>query len=56
MLLAVGMLASLAACGNAEKVNTSDQKGRTDMTDFDFSVFNNVEIIGINVSELSIEE
>ena len=56
VLLAVGMIASLAACGNAEQMNTSDQKGRTDMTDFDFSVFDNVEITGINVSELSVEE
>ena len=56
VLLAVGMIASLAACGNAEQMNTSDQKGRTDMTDFDFSVFDNVEITGINVSELSAEE
>ena len=56
VLLAVGMIASLAACGNAEQMNTSDQKGRTDMTDFDFSVFDNVEITGINVSELSEEE
>ena len=56
MLLAVGMITSLAACGNAEQMNTSDQKGRTDMTDFDFSVFDNVEITGINVSELSEEE
>lgn len=30
--------------------------GNADMTDFDFSVFNNVEITGINVSELSEEE
>ena len=56
MLLAVGMITSLAACGNAEQMNTSDQKGRSDMTDFDFSVFDNVEITGINVSELSEEE
>ena len=56
MLLAVGMITSLAACGKAEQGKTSDQKGRTDMTDFDFSVFDNVEITGINVSELSEEE
>ena len=76
MLLAVGMIASLAACGNAEQGKTSnledtskstmestqtdnDQNGtggEADMTDFDFSVFNNVKITGINVSELSEEE
>lgn len=55
-LIAAGMILSLAACGKAEQMNTSDQKGRTDMTDFDFSVFNNVEITGVNVSELSEEE
>ena len=53
MLLAVGMIASLAACGNAGQGRTSDLEGRTD---FDFSVFNHVEITGINVSELSAEE
>ena len=76
MLLAVGMITSLAACGNEGRINNSDSEdtskstmestqtdndqngtgGEADMTDFDFSVFNNVEIIGINVSELSEEE
>ena len=65
MLLAVGMITSLAACGNAEQGKTSNLEDtskstmesiQTDMTDFDFSVFDNVEITGINVSELSTEE
>lgn len=88
MLLAVGMIASLASCGNAERINSSDSENTStvaaepaqtdnaqnstggestevtislseseaDMTDFDFSVFDNVEITGINVSELSAEE
>lgn len=88
MLLAVGMIASLASCGNAERINSSDSENTStvaaepaqtdnaqnstggeseevtislseseaDMTDFDFSVFDNVEITGIYVSELSAEE
>lgn len=88
MLLAVGMIASLTSCGNAERINYSDSENTStvaaepaqtdnaqnstggesaevtislseseaDMTDFDFSVFDNVEITGINVSELSAEE
>ena len=42
--------------GESVEVMISLSESETDMTDFDFSVFNNVEIIGINVSELSIEE
>lgn len=88
MLLAVGMIASLTSCGNAERINSSDSENTStvaaepaqtdnaqnstvgeseevtislseseaDMTDFDFSVFDNVEITGMNVSELSAEE
>ena len=55
-LIAAGMILSLAACGKAEQGKTSNLEGRTDMTDFDFSVFDNVEITGINVSELSAKE
>ena len=42
--------------GESEEVTISLSESEADMTDFDFSVFNNVEITGINVSELSIEE
>ena len=42
--------------GESAEVTISLSESEEDMTDFDFSVFNNVEIIGINVSELSIEE
>lgn len=34
----------------------SKHQNETEVNEVDFSVFNNVEIIGINVSELSIEE
>ena len=72
VLLAVGMIASLAACGTAQKslseqpsvenaqVNTaeSDSGNETEVNEvyFDFSVFNNVKITGINTSELSADE
>ena len=42
--------------GESAEVTISLSESEADMTDFDFSVFNNVEITGINVSELSIEE
>ena len=42
--------------GEHAEVTISLSAGETDMTDFDFSVFNNVEITGINTSELSAEE
>ena len=38
------------------KTQSEQTEIETDMTDFDFSVFSNVEITGINVSELSEEE
>lgn len=72
VLLAVGMIASLAACGKAQKslseqpsaenaqVNTAknDSGNETEVNevDLDFSVFNNVEITGIDLSDLSAEE
>lgn len=72
LLLAVGMMVSLAACGtglenlpeqpSAEnaQVNTaeSDSNNETEVkeVDLDFSVFNNVEITGIDLSALSTEE
>ena len=42
--------------GERAEVTISLSESETDMTDFDFSVFNNVEITGINTSELSAEE
>ena len=42
--------------GESEEVTISLSESEADMTDFDFSVFDNVEITGINVSELSEEE
>ena len=42
--------------GESEEVTISLSESEADMTDFDFSVFDNVEITGINVSELSAEE
>ena len=42
--------------GESEEVTISLLESEADMTDFDFLIFNNVEIIGINVSELSAEE
>ena len=72
MLLAVGMIVSLAACGTAQKslsVQPSAENAKVDTVEsnpdnetgvnevnFDFSVFNNVEITGINTSELSADE
>ena len=72
LLLAVGMILSLAACKAAQKssmeqppaenaqVNTadSDSGNETEVNevDLDFSVFNNVEITGINTSEVSAEK
>ncbi len=42
--------------GDSVEVTISLSESETDMIDFDFSVFNNVEITGINTSELSDEE
>ena len=42
--------------GESAEVTISLSESEADMTDFDFSVFDNVEITGINVSELSVEE
>ena len=42
--------------GESAEVTISLSESEADMTDFDFSVFDNVEITGINVSELSAEE
>ena len=72
LLLAGGMMVSLAACGtglenlpeqpSAEnaQVNTaeSDSNNETEVNevDLDFSVFNNVEVTGIDLSELSADE
>ena len=42
--------------GESEEVTISLSESEANMTDFDFSVFDNVEITGINVSELSAEE
>ena len=70
LLLAVGMIVSLAACGTAQKslseqppvenaqVNTaeSDSSNETEVNEVDFSVFNNVEITGMDLSDLSAEE
>lgn len=71
-LLAAGMIVSLAACGTAQKslsvqppaenakVDTAesdpDNETGVDEVDLDFSVFDNVEITGINTSELSADE
>ena len=72
LLLALGMIVSLTACGTAQKslpeqpsaqnaqVNTaeSDSNNETEVNevDLDFSVFNNVEVTGIDLSELSADE
>ena len=72
VLLAAGMMLSLAACGTAQKslsVQPSAENARVDTVesdpdnetgvnevDLDFSVFNNVEITGIDTSELSADE
>ena len=42
--------------GDSVDVTISISESETDMKDFDFSAFNNVEITGINTSELSDEE
>ena len=42
--------------GERGEVTISLSAGEADMTDFDFSVFDNVEITGINTSELSADE
>mgnify|MGYP004461336093 FL=1 len=42
--------------GESVEVTISLSGSEADMTDFDFSVFNNVEITGINTSELSADE
>ena len=42
--------------GESVEVTISLSEGEADMTDLDFSVFNNVEITGINTSELSTDE
>ena len=71
-LLAAGMIVSLAACGSAQKslsVQPSAENAKVDTVesdpdnetgvnevDLDFSVFDNVEITGINTSELSADE
>ena len=72
LLLAVGMMVSLAACGTRQEnlpeqpsaenaqVNTaesdSDNETEVNEVDLDFSVFNNVEVTGIDLSELSADE
>ena len=72
LLLAVGMIVSLAACGTGQEnlpeqpsaenaqVNTaesdSDNETEVNEVDLDFSVFNNVEVTGIDLSELSADE
>ena len=72
LLLAVGMMVSLAACGTGQEnlpeqpsaenaqVNTaeSDSDNETEVNEVDlvFSVFNNVEVTGIDLSELSADE
>ena len=72
LLLALGMIVSHTACGTAQKslseqpsvenaqVNTaeSDSGNETEVNEvyLDFSVFNNVEITGIDLSDLSAEE
>ena len=72
LLLAAGTIVSLAAYGTAQKdlheqpsaenaqVNTaesdSDNETEVNEVDLDFSVFNNVEITGIDLSDLSVEE
>ena len=72
LLLALGMIVSLTACGTAQKslpeqpsaqnaqVNTaegdSDKETEVNEVDLDFSVFNNVEVTGIDLSELSADE
>lgn len=42
--------------GESVEVTISLSESEADMTDFDFSVFNNVEITGIHTSELSADE
>ena len=42
--------------GESVEVTISLSESEADMTDFDFSVFKNVEITGINTSELSADE
>ena len=72
LLLALGMIVSHTACGTVQKslseqqsvenaqVNTaeSDSGNETEVNEvyLDFSVFNNVEITGIDLSDLSAEE
>lgn len=72
LLLAVGMIVSLTTCGTGQEnlpeqpsaqnaqVNTaegdSDNETEVNEVDLDFSVFNNVEITGIDLSDLSAEE
>ena len=72
LLLALGMIVSHTACGTAQKslseqpsvenaqVSTaeSDSGNETEVNEvyLDFSVFNNVEITGIDLSDLSAEE
>lgn len=72
LLLAVGMMVSLAACGTGQEnlpeqpsaenaqVNTAESESgngtEVNEVDFDFSVFNNIEITGIDLSDLSAEE
>ena len=59
-LIRMGRIASdlslFDTVGESEEVTISLSESEADMTDFDFSVFDNVEITGINVSELSEEE
>ena len=59
-LIRMGRIASdlslFDTVGESEEVTISLSESEADMTDFDFSVFDNVEITGINVSELSAEE
>lgn len=59
-LIRMGRIASdlslFDTVGENEEVTISLSESEADMTDFDFSVFDNVEITGINVSELSAEE
>ena len=72
LLLAVGMIVSLTACGTGQEnlpeqpsaqnaqVNTaegdSDNETEVNEVDLDFSVFNNVEVTGIDLSEWSADE
>ena len=55
IFMTVLLLITFSSCGSIEKEATSSE-GAEEMVEYDFSVFDNVEITGINIDSLSTAE